>query len=169
MNFIGVLLCRYVGAGAAFSTSACNYLYLRGMRHARALVLMLAAGCYVQPVGTHYALEPREQCAQNASVLDNGGPYGAPPAQDPGGLYGATTTQAPGENGGLYGAAMRNSEQPVLCRRPASPADACEVRAMQASAQLKHQSNVGEVAPVSNDQIEYVRSSTYQSCMGPPQ
>jgi hypothetical protein len=154
MNFIGVLLCRYVGAGAAFSTSACNYLYLRGMRHARALVLMLAAGCYVQPVGTHYALEPREQCAQNASVLDNGGPYGAPPAQDP---------------GGLYGAAMRNSAQPVLCRRPASPADACEVRAMQASAQLKHQSNVGEVAPVSNDQIEYVRSSTYQSCMGPPQ
>jgi hypothetical protein len=44
---------------------------------------------------------------------------------------------------------------------------------MQATAQLKHQSNAGEVAPVSSDQVEYARASTYQSCMagsvnGPP-
>ncbi len=146
------------------------------MLDVRALLLILAAGCYTQPI---YTLSPHEQCAQNAMVLDggdNGGLYGASATQAPGengGLYGASSRQAPGENGGLYGAGMRSDGQDVRCRRPATTADQCEIRSMQASAQLKHQSNAGAVAPVSNDQVDYLRSSTYQSCMagsvsGPP-
>jgi hypothetical protein len=161
------------------------------MLDVRALLLLLAAGCYTQPV---YSLSPHEQCAQNALVLDGGdnsglygasstvapgetgGLYGASSTQAPGsngGLYGASSRQAPGENGGLYGASMRSDGQDVRCRRPATAAEQCEIRSMQASAQLKHQSNAGEVAPVSNDQVDYVRSSTYQNCMagsvsGPP-
>jgi hypothetical protein len=147
------------------------------MLHVRALLLILAAGCYTQPV---YSLTPHEQCAQNAMVLDGGdnggGLYGASSAVAPGengGLYGASSRQAPGESGGLYGASMRSDGQDVRCRRPATTAEQCQIRSMQASAQLKHQSNAGEVAPVSNDQVEYVRSSTYQNCMagsvsGPP-
>ena len=161
------------------------------MLHVRALLLTLAAGCYTQPV---YSLTPHEQCAQNAMVLDggdsrglygasstvapgsNGGLYGASSTVAPGengGLYGASSRQAPGENGGLYGASMRSDGQDVRCRRPATTAEQCEIRSMQASADLKHKSNAGEVAPVSNDQVEYVRSATYQNCMagsvsGPP-
>ena len=156
------------------------------MRHV--LMLIVAAGCYVQPAGTHYALDPGEQCAQSALVPANGGLYGTSSTVAPGsngglygasqrdapgsngGLYGATSTAAPGDQGGLYGAAMRNSASPDLqCRRPSSPAEQCEIRSLQASAQLKHQSNVGEVPPVSSDQVEYARSSSYQNCMsGPP-
>ncbi|HEX4455321.1 MAG TPA: hypothetical protein VH143_30890 [Kofleriaceae bacterium] len=131
------------------------------MLDVRALLLILAAGCYTQSV---YSLSPHEQCALNAMVLDGG---------ETGGLYGASSRQAPGETGGLYGASMRSDGQDMRCRRPATPAEQCEIRSMQASAQLKHQSNAGDVAPVSNDQVDYVRSSTYQSCMagsvsGPP-
>jgi hypothetical protein len=152
------------------------------MRHVRALVLVAAAGCYTQPV---YTLSPPEQCAQSAQVVeggaglygtsttaapaDQGGIYGASQRDAPadqGGLYGATQRDAPADQGGLYGAGMRNSNQDVRCRRPMSAAEQCEIRAMQASAQLKHQSNAGDVAPVSNDQVEYARSQAYQSCMG---
>lgn len=135
------------------------------MLDARAVLLILAAGCYAQAQPTLYTLNPPEQCALSAMMLasENGGIYGA---GESGGIYGA------GENGGLYGAATRSNDQPQ-CRPAASPSDQCWIRAMQTSARLKHQSNAGEVAPVSNDQIEYVRSSTYQSCMagavgGPP-
>jgi hypothetical protein len=158
----------------------------------RALVLIAAAGCYTQPL---YSLNPYEQCALNAQVLqsaadsgglygqsstvapgENGGLYGASQAQAPGengGLYGASQAQAPGENGGLYGADARSNGQGVRCRRPATAAEQCAIRSLQASARLKHQSNAGDIAAVSNDQVEYARSSTYQSCMagatsGPP-
>jgi hypothetical protein len=143
-------------------------MYAPAMIGARALVLMVAAGCYTQPT---YTLNPYEQCALNAMVLqtagDSGGLYGESAGEN-GGLYGQTLAQAPGENGGLYGAT-----QGVRCRRPATPAETCAIRSLQASARLKHQSNVGDVPPVSNDQVEYARSSTYQSCMsgamsGPP-
>src|ERR1700733_4225930 len=122
------------------------------MLHVRALLLTLAAGCYTQPV---YSLTPHEQCAQNAMVLDGGdsrGLYGASSTVAPGsngGLYGASSTVAPGENGGLYGASMRSDGQDVRCRRPATTAEQCEIRSMQASADLKHKSNAGEGAPVS--------------------
>jgi hypothetical protein len=162
--------------------------YLRTM--IRALVLIVAAGCYTQPV---YSLNPYEQCAINAQVLqssgdnaglygqsstvapgENGGLYGANARQaPPGGLYAETQAQAPGENGGLYGASQRSDGQGVRCRQAATPAERCAIVSLQASARLKHQSNVGDVAPVSNDQVEYARSSSYQSCMsgamaGPP-
>jgi hypothetical protein len=157
------------------------------MRQSRAWVLMVVAGCYTQPV---YTLNPREQCAQSTMVLDNGsvaagdngGLYGASSTVAPGengGLYGATTRSAPGENGGLYGASSAapgengglygasgaNGANGARCRRPATAADQCEIRSLQASADLKHKSNAGEVAPVSNDQVEYTRSSVYQNCM----
>src|ERR1700735_229951 len=77
------------------------------MFHIRSLLLILAAGCYTQPV---YSLNPYEQCALNAMVLqtagDSGGLYGETATVAPGergGIYGATQTQAPAENGGLYG------------------------------------------------------------------
>lgn len=167
------------------------------MRHVRALLLILATGCYTQPLNPLYTLNPREQCAQTTMVLDissgngsgengglfgasqsapgnNGGLYGTSQAVAPGengGLYGASQSATPGENGGLYGASTRSSGQDVRCRRPTTMADQCEIRSLQASAELKHKSNAGEVAPVSNDQVEYARSSTYQSCMAsvPPQ
>ena len=139
----------------------------------RALLLILATGCYTQPL---YTLTPREQCAQSTMVLlsaggENAGLYGA--SGENGGLYGASQSAAPGENGGLYGATMRANGEDVRCRRPATIADQCEIRSLQVSSQLKHQSNAGEIAEVSNDQVEHVRSSTYQSCMagsvsGPP-
>jgi hypothetical protein len=162
------------------------------MFHIRSLLLVLAAGCYTQPV---YSLNPYEQCAVNAMVLqtagesgglygetatvapgERGGIYGATQTQAPaenGGLYGQTQAQAPGENGGIYGATQRSDGQGVRCRRPANPAEQCAIVSLQTSARLKHQSNAGEIAPVSNDQVEYARSSTYQSCMtgamnGPP-
>jgi hypothetical protein len=137
----------------------------------RALLLILATGCYTQPL---YTLNPPEQCALGTMVLvSSGGLYSASQSVAPGengGLYGATQSIAPGENGGLYGASMRANGQDVRCRRPATFADQCEIRSLQVSAQLKHQSNAGEIATVSNEQVEYARASTYQSCManGPP-
>ncbi|HEY1817762.1 MAG TPA: hypothetical protein VGG74_35720 [Kofleriaceae bacterium] len=161
------------------------------MRHPRALLLILAGSCYTQAQPAVYTLNPPEQCAQSAMVVesssgsglygtsqtvapgDNGGLYGASQRDAPGdngGLYGASQRDAPSQNGGLYGATQRNTNGDLRCRRPGTPAEQCEIRSMQATAQLKHQSNAGEVAPVTTDQVESVRSSTYQSCMagGPP-
>ena len=144
------------------------------MLHLRALPLILAAGCYTQPLDTAYTLNPREQCAQHAMTLDgttgSNGLYGASStvaSGENGGLYGASSTVAPGESGGLYGASMRSNED-VRCRQPATTAEQCEMRSMQMSADLKHKSNAGEVAPVSNDQVEYARSSAYRDCMAGP-
>jgi hypothetical protein len=165
---------------------------LRAMLRVGALVMVVAAGCYTQPV---YSLNSYEQCAVSAMVLqsagdnaglygqtstvapgENGGLYGASARQAPGdngGLYGASSTVAPGENGGLYGATQRSDGQGVQCRQPTTPAERCAIVSLQASAHLKHQSNVGEIAPVTDDQVERVRASTYQACMsgamaGPP-
>src|ERR1700744_518535 len=99
------------------------------MIYVRAGCLAFAAGCYTQPL---YSLNPYEQCAVNAMVLQSAGESGGLYAEsqtsgENGGLYGQAQAQAPGENGGLYGATQRSNGQGVQCRRPANAAEQCAI------------------------------------------
>jgi len=145
------------------------------------LVTILVAGCYTRPV---YTLVPAEQCASNSMVISdtsNAGLYGTSQSVAPGsngGLYGATSREAPGDqgglygastregsSGGLYGASMRNNQQTLQCRPPATAEDRCEVQAFTASIRLKHDANAnGE--QLTDAEIDAARQDAHDRCIG---